>query len=327
MKKIGLLLALTLMIFACENSSKDGKRILSSSSGNINNLTAVVDNALWQGSVGETIRNVLAAPINGLPQDEPLFSIKHMPPVVFTDFATKGRIILKVEKSKNAEAGIQYLENVYAKPQRLVLIQGKTNQEINALIKDNSEKIISVFKTSEIAEKQRRMKKSLGSSEAVEKRFGATIKFPSAYRVAKDTDDFVWIRRDIKTGTVNLMIYEIPLEALPKDDTVISEIIKIRDSVGQAHIPGPTEGSYMITEEAYTPSMYNTIVDNKPAIETRSTWEVKNAFMAGPFINVAVEDKVNNRYLVLEGFVFAPSVEKRNYIFELEAIIRSLKVK
>ena len=46
--------------------------------------------------------------------------------------------------------------------------------------------------------------------------------------------------------------------------------------------------------------------------------------MSGPFINYWIEDEVNNRFLVAEGFVFAPSVEKRAYVFELEAIIQSI---
>jgi len=49
--------------------------------------------------------------------------------------------------------------------------------------------------------------------------------------------------------------------------------------------------------------------------------------MSGPFINYAIEDKTNNRWVIIEGFVFAPSVEKRDYMLELEAIIKSIKIK
>ena len=45
--------------------------------------------------------------------------------------------------------------------------------------------------------------------------------------------------------------------------------------------------------------------------------------MAGPFVNYMIEDNTNNRWLVIEGFVFAPSVNKRDYMFELETIIKS----
>ena len=325
MKKLIYVFALVFTIYSCEDSGNSGKRTLSSSSGNINNLTAVVDNDLWEGSVGETIRNILAAPIDGLPQEEPLFSIRQMPTAVFSDFTTKGRIILKIEKGGDAD--IKFAEDVFARPQKLIVVTGKTNPEINKVLNDNASKIISVFKNAEITEKQRRIKKSLSTSDVIEKRFGATLEFPSVYRIAKEEDGFVWLRKDIKTGTTNIMMYQIPLDAITDDETIISEIIKIRDSVGKAHIPGPTEGSYMITEKAYTPSQYKTIVDNKPTYETKSTWEVANAFMAGPFANYVIEDKINNRYLVIEGFAFAPSVEKRDYMFELESIIRSLKIK
>jgi hypothetical protein len=325
MKKVILLFALVFVITSCEQSGSKNQRILSKSSGKINNLQVVVDNGLWEGSVGEKIRSILAAPVNGLPQDEPLFSMQQMPPSIFSDFATKSRIILKIEKGN--EASIKYAKNVFAKPQRIVVVSGKTNQEINKVLEDNASKIVSVFKTAEITEKQKRIKISLNTTGVIEKTFGATMKFPSVYRVAKAQDDFVWLRKDIKTGTVNLMIYQMPLEAISKEGNTISDIISIRDSVGKIHIPGPTEGSYMITEEAYTPSLYKTIIDNKSAFQTRSTWEVKNAFMAGPFLNYAIEDAINNRYLIIEGFAFAPSVNKRDYMFELEAIIRSLEIK
>ena len=47
--------------------------------------------------------------------------------------------------------------------------------------------------------------------------------------------------------------------------------------------------------------------------------------MAGPFVNFTVDDKENDRYLVLEGFVFKPSANKRDNLFELESILRSVK--
>ena len=56
-------------------------------------------------------------------------------------------------------------------------------------------------------------------------------------------------------------------------------------------------------------------------------WEIKGAYMGGPFVNYAIEDKINNRYLVAEGYVYAPSQDKRENIFELEAIIKSIKIK
>lgn len=324
MKKVFLVISSITLLLSC-GSDSTGKRLVSASSGNINNLSVVADNNLWEGNVGEAIREIYAAEIWGLPQQEPLFTLSQMPTVVFSDFATKNRIILKIEKGKPADT--RFLENVYAKPQRVVLVTGNTDTEIIEQLKENAGKAISVFKSTEIKERQRRTAKSLLVDNAIEESLAINLKIPSAYRIAKNKDGFFWLRRDIRNGDVNLLIYEMPLNAITEGDNAITDIIKMRDSIGKVHIPGPLDGSYMITEEAYTPFINTTIIDNKSSFETKSTWEVKDAFMAGPFINYAIKDEVNNRLVVIEGFVFAPSTGKRDYIFELESIIRSVQFK
>jgi len=325
MKKVLGIALLVLGLFSCEESNNN--KIVgahASSSGKLNNVSAVMDNDLWKGSVGETVRDVLSTDIVGLPQDEPMFTMNHIPTRVFTDFARKNRTVFKIERSDSAS--IKVLKNVYARPQKVVLVRGKDEVEIKKVIKDNSSKIIQAFKSQEISERQRQISKSLGDDKAIKDKLGISIKYPSIYRTAKATDNFFWLRKDIATGTNNLMLYSVPLSTINTNEELVPQIIKIRDSVSKIHIPGPTDGSYMKTEEAYSPYLFNTIIDNKPVMEMRSTWDVKDAFMAGPFLTFMVEDKENSRYLVAEGFAFAPSVSKRNYVFELEAIIRSISI-
>lgn len=322
--KTFLSLAVTfLLLVSCNEGSN--KRIVPSSSGRINNLQVVADNLLWNDSVGEAIRNVFAAPVQALNQEEPLFSIDQMPPQVFTDFATKNRIILKIEKGVPAATTIR--DDVYARPQKVAVVSGETNEEIIDQLQKNGDKIIDAFKKEELTERQRQIKLSLFDDASLEKKLGITLRLPTAYRLAKEDDNFFWIRKGINTGTMDLMIYSVPLNTIKKGDSTIVDIIRMRDSIGKVHIPGPVEGSYMITEEAYSPYLFETTLDNKPTFETKGIWDVKNAFMSGPFINYAIKDMAHNRYLVIEGYVFAPSVEKRDHIFELEAIIKSIHIK
>lgn len=322
MKPIIILIISAVILSGCNSNSKVA---LSASSGNINNLSVVIDNNLWEGSVGDNIRNLIGASLYGLPQDEPLFTLRQMPTSIFTGFVRKNRIVLKVVKGE--EAGTQFYKDSYAKPQKMVVVSGFTNSEIIDQIKENADKIISVFKFEEIKEKQRRILKSINKNNNIETVLGVTMDFPSAYRVAKEEGDFFWLRRDIQTGTINFLVYEIPLNQIRQKDNPINEVIKLRDSIGKAHIPGPLEGTYMITEEAYTPAISKTLIGERNAYETRSTWQVKNAFMAGPFLNYVIKDEQKQRFVVFEGFVFAPSVGKRDYMFELEAIAKSIKFK
>jgi len=82
----------------------------------------------------------------------------------------------------------------------------------------------------------------------------------------------------------------------------------------------------MITEEAYAPYLSKITFDSKETFETKGTWELNNDFMSGPFINYAIIDTQYNRILVLEGFCYAPSKEKRDLMHELESIIKSVEV-
>jgi hypothetical protein len=324
MKTSILTLFMALFLISCNEGDSKKQRFVSDSSGNINNISVVVDNILWEDNVGEAIRNVLAAPLEGLPQDEPIFSISQMPSQVFSGFTTKNRTVLKIEKGKPASTTI--FKDVYAKPQTVILVSGQTNAEIIDQLNTNAEKIVMTFKNSEIKEKQKRITLSLFDDKPLREDLGISLKFPSVYRIAKKEDHFFWIRKDIKTGTMDFLAYQVPFSAIRKGDSAVIDIVRLRDSIGKKHVEGRLEGSYLATESAYAPYIFETIIDNKPTFETKGIWDLKNDFMSGPFINYAIEDKINNRYVIIEGYVFAPSVEKRDYVFELESIIRSLKI-
>ena len=322
--KRSLLLVLSLMLFfSCKNDKTENSLILSDSSGNINQLTIVIDNNLWEGEIGETIRDLMAAPVDGLPQEEPLFSLNQIPVNTFTGFVRNSRIFLKIEQAD--EPGIKFIKDEFAKPQTGIIVSGKDSKEIIDILNNNSEKIIKAYKRTELREKQRRIGKSLKKDKVLQERLGINLKFPTAYRYAIENDDFIWIRKEIPKGNMEILVYEVPLQTLDKDSSVVSNIIKMRDSVGMAQIPGPVKGSYMVTEDAYAPYLFETEIDGKFAYETRGTWEVKNAFMGGPFVNYAIRDSKNNRYIILEGFVFSPSTGKRDNVFELDAILQSAK--
>ena len=317
-------LCLVFLFSACNDS--DSKKVYKpQSSGNINDVSVVIDNDLWDTSVGETIRSTVGAPLYGLPQDEPQLTLRQIPTSVFTGFVKNTRLVLKIKKG--VAATTKFYKDPYASPQKMVTVSGMTNQEISDQLTANQDKIVKAFKAQEIQEKQRRTRKSLFNSTAVTEQFGINIQFPSIYRIAKQDDDFFWIRRDIKTGTVNLLIYTLPYDDTITKEALAKRVITVRDSIGKQYIPGPVDESYMTTEKAYTPFFGETKVANLKSFETKSIWQVKDAFMSGPFINYWIEDKINNRYLIVEGFVFAPSVGKRDYIFELEAIIQSITLK
>ncbi len=326
MKKIIAFLALSVVLFSCQNDKENGKKHLPASAGTINNFTIVTSNDFWNGEIGDAVRKVFATSVYGLPQDEPMFTLVQMEPKAFHSFVKKSRTFIQIEQNDSITE-LKFIKNLHAKPQTGILVRGKNKGEIIAFLNNNGTKMRNTIQAVELKEKQRQIRKNPRDTKEIQETFGIDLDILFNYRTAKKTKDFMWLRKDIKNGDLNLMIYQLPYNTIKKDSLTIQNIVKLRDSIGKAHIPGAVENSYMITEAAFSPYVTSTTIANLPAIETRGIWDVKGDFMAGPFINYIIDDKAHNRQLVLEGFTYAPQINKRDYMFELEAIIRSLKVK
>ena len=319
--KIKYLLFILLVNLSCDQ--KPSQRYVPDSSGNINSVTIVMSKTFWNGELGEQTRNIFGAIYEGLPIDEPLFDLKHIEPKLFNDFARQSRNI--IEFAIDSTPRFTMYSDPYAKPQVLAEIKGLDSDEMIFLLEENNKLIKGVFIENEVKEKRRRISKALSMDRQIQNKFNFQIKYPSAYKLVKDTINFIWLQKPVMKGHLNLIAYTLAESAIDYKN-ISKSIIKIRDSIGKTHIPGRLKGSYMITEKAYRPYYYKTTLENKKAFLTKGTWEVANDYMAGPFVNYIIEDKIKKRLLVIEGFAFAPSVNKRDYMFELETIIKSFSL-
>ena len=312
---------LCLIFISCQPDTS--KAYVPESNGNINSLTVVMTNDLWQGNLGENIRESLMEPYEGLPFDEPKYDVYHLQPTLFKGFARSNRNIVVFNKDTVSQ-GFKLIKNLWARPQITAIITGEDAEIMNFYFLENKDLLMRSFSENERIEKIRRMSKSLNKDEELKERFGITLTFPDAYKIVKDTFNFVWIEKQVVKGHLNIIAYALPYNV---DLNRLEERIpKIRDSIGKIYVPGRVPGSYMITERAYLPYYYKTKVNNFDAILTKGTWEVQNDFMAGPYINYIIKDTMNNRNIVIEGFSFAPTESKRDYMFELNTIITTMKL-
>ena len=314
------LLGFLLMLNACkENQPKT--RYLPNSSGKINHLSIVMPEKSWNGFLGDKVRDLLLVPFEGLPFDEPQFSLKFIPEKVFKGFVKNSRNIIWFVNDSIGR--FQLSENMMAKPQLVAKVSGE-DQEVQAFFLEENIALLRASITEiEQIEKLRRIKKSPSKDKVFSDRFKISMTYPTVYKTFKDTLGFTWIQKPIQNGHMNIIAYTLPINAL--SENIKKRIPVIRDSIGKAYIPGRLPDSYMITENAYRPYYYRTQINGKLAYLTKGTWEVANDFMAGPFINYMVRDTLKKRWMVIEGFTFAPSASKRDYMFELNTIISSIQ--
>lgn len=318
---------MALFTMGCE-SKKEPKKILPDSNGRINELLVVLNEKDWEGNIGNEVRKTLAEPVLGLPQPEPQFDVFQVNDKAFSSMFKASRAILHIYNNANKK-GIRIEKNQYASPQRVVSISGKNSEDIVEIINKNKDTILKVFNQLGIESVQKNISRKYWETSNIKtfEKQRYSVKIPSNYRRVDDNGDFLWYRHRLsrESNSIEFISYTLPISS-PEDEQG-KTIIKNRDFIGKKYIKGETEGSYAITEEAYTPHTFPTKLAGKKAFETRGKWEIKGPYMAaGPFINYTVVDKENNRLIVLEGFVYAPAINKRDYIFELEAIIKTLKI-
>lgn len=319
-----LIFAALLSILACKDNGEQD--YLPASVGGLNTLTVVMDNELWDSSVGDRVRGHFAAPVVGVTFDEALFSITQIPPQIFKGSVQNSRSVLYVVEDTVNVAHMK--TNMYAKPQKIGVVKGADRQELIANLDKVASDFIEGFKENEIKEAQQRFLKSLNKETALQQTLGIDLDVPSAYTVGRQEEGFVWLDRQIKTGTMNIIAYAVPNDYFATDSTFVKDIISMRDSIGGRYIPGePISGkeNHMITERAFSPYVFPAEVGGRKAAEVRGMWEMSAYPMAGPFVTYIINDKPNDRKIILEGFTFAPATPKRDYMFELEAILKTIR--
>ena len=329
MKKLLSIIAAVLLIIGCDQKKSD--IVLIPSIGKINKVLVVTKSSNWEGKVGKSIRTIFGEHVLGLPQPETILSVSQVAPGGFQSIMKRGRRILVLDDNAKEEKFTK-TKNKYAQPQTIVYLSSTSKEGLLKQLQKHGKEIINIFRNEDLKFMQSvfHAKKVDETKYKTLQDLGISLIIPNDFKTVEDTGNFLWLRQYLSSGIAkgdgrnNILVYSVPLT---DESTVADNIVSVRDTIGKKHIPGSKEGMYMITEEAYTPSTFETNVAGKKAFETRGKWEVKNDFMAGPFLNYTIVDKKNNRLLIIEGFTYAPSVNKRDFVFELEAIAKSVKFK
>lgn len=316
-----LCLLISFLIFSCNKKQDNLPR---KATGNINTISVIIDDQLWNGEVGESIRNKFASPVIGLEQEEPLFTINQYHAELLEGFMTNSRNIIVVKKG--LKTIFENKKNQYASPQNVFHITGKTTGAILEIIEKNASQIIQIIKETELAENQRIIKQSLLNTKRITKSFNISLNVPTGYLYALEKPNFIWLKKEIISGNNSILMYQVPIKSIKSRSNLIANIIKTRDSIGKLYVCGTEPDSHMVTEEGYSPYIFKLKLDGKETYETKGTWELKNDFMSGPFVNYAIVDQENDRVLILEGFCYSPSKEERDLMHELESIIKSIKI-
>src|SRR5690606_19435153 len=298
---------------------------IEASSGAVNEVVVVIEDSLWNGTLGDSIRKILAAPIGEISSTEPIFDLAQYSPKNFDSKAKMSRNIVFFSKGDSPQFFLK--KSIYATPQNFFFIWEKSPDEINKIFLSQADSIIKTIKQTELNEQQLHIAKNpLREIDSIKQWFAMTINVPESYQIKENIkNEIVWFQKDLPSGDVNLLIYEV---AIPENHLSINqdidEILETRDLIIEQYIYGNQPDSYIYTDYNFVPVIYTQKQRKLPAIEVRGKWAMENDFMTGPFISMVIKDDYYGRYLFLDGFVNNSFQNKRNQLLELEAIIKSV---
>ncbi|MBU0764629.1 MAG: DUF4837 family protein, partial [Bacteroidetes bacterium] len=294
--------------------------------GKAGEVVLVIEDNDWNSDVGIKLREVFLEEYPELPQSEPCFDLVNIPVKAFTSiFKTHRNLVLLDISSKHDRASVKAKQNVYARPQTVVTIAAPDRAAAASLLAEKKvflqdlianaerQRIIENYKTYEV--------RSL--REDLEKKHHLSLYFPKGYSPGPDSLQFVWITYETPITSQGVFVYYY--EYTDTNIFNLDTLINIRDSVLKNFVPGPLPNTYMQTErENDRPVFTEYYLNGRYIAEIRGLWRVEGDYMGGPFISFSTVDEKRNRVVTVEGYVYAPKYEKRNYLRQVEAILHTL---
>ncbi len=320
------------MLFAAISCGTVERPTKPSASGRAGELLAIMEPGLWNGAVGETFKDVFRAPVPMLPQAEPMFHVIFIPRREFSKVFETHRHLFFIELDETLSSPtIEFSRDVWSYPQLVVRVTAPDHESILRILENNAQTFYDRYLAVEYLRLENAYRRMIqhNSHQTVKHMFGIDMAIPEGYFVATEGEDFVWLR---KTATREEFDQAVMIWTLDYTDPAVDFDIDViwarRDSITKQYIPGQFPGTYMTTyrgELELRPDYREISFNDKYAIEARSLWRVHGDFMGGPFVTYTFVDEKTNRLFMIDGWVFAPKYDKRDYMRQVEAIIWSLR--
>jgi hypothetical protein len=298
-------------------------RVLPDSHGGTLDLIVVAKDPIWQGPAGEALRKHFTEMQYGLPQPEPRFQVNQVNPGEYNDLLqrTRYQILLSL-----GDSAVELQTNLHAKNQLIAYLSAPTELELAQLINAAQSDLRNKFRQKDLKRIYSRLKPKLQfNTTPVLRENHIKLGIPRGYDL--EVEEAKTLLYWKKTAAVDKGIL-INFRPLPKDENILgSTIIPVRDSLTKTHLLGEKPNSYMVTETLLKPQLQAMELQGQFAMEARGLWRMEGDIFGGPFISYTIYDEKHNQIIYLDAFVFAPNQNKRNQLFELEALLKGVKIK
>lgn len=294
------------------------------SNGKAGEMILVMDDQFFSQEQKQVVIDSLEQAQPAINQIEPMFDVLPLQTKDFSSNFVRHRNIVHFDVNSNYSANtIIFDRNAWSNPQVYIKIKGNNTDSCIALFNHYADTIIELLYDNDLKRVQYAFNRDLEPSiqKILKDKFGISICVPMHYFIANETEDFLWLRFRTTKNDRFIMVYKLPAYELTE-----ANVIAARDSITKWHIPGAIKGAYpIITQRFGFPIVNPKTIGKKNGMEMRGLWESVGDHMGGPFYSFTFLSPDKNYCITIDGFVYAPQENKRNYLREVEAIVKSIR--
>ncbi|MDD5506966.1 MAG: DUF4837 family protein [Bacteroidales bacterium] len=322
---LGVLL-MTMLTAGCRPKQDKSPRKEDSSGATLEILVVSDNKEQWNGSLGDTLRNFFGQFQTTISQPEPRFTLAHIEVTGFSKmFQSHHNILILTVDSQSRKPLLETRKDLWAEPQRVIKVTAPSYKDLIDEVDSNKQAFMDLFLETEYA-RTTKTDKTLPEHQLIrqlENEYKISLVIPVGYVLAKNTSEFIWLRKETLKTSQGILVYIEPY----KDTLQFSNdnIIRRRNLYTMNWVPGPSQGSFMTTDVNNTKPVFQRIMLNGLfAVETRGAWETVGDYMGGPFVSYSMVDEKQNRLVTLEGYVYAPNAPKTILLHHVESICRTV---
>ncbi len=334
MPALGLVLLFLITLIKCDSDSTPYVKTLPQSVGSSGELIVIIGQQ-HQESPGNSIRKEFQKTIPSYFSYEPQFDVEIYTHSDFSKLIRQFRNLLIVDikdNEANKEASTVIKKDVWALDQMVVYIHAKDSAEFLEIFEKDIDKIKEVFNYQDRLRYQ-----SINASisdpiaqEKIQNKFDLTIDIPSDFILVSEGDNHLSYqleKMDYLSGRAYQVVQNIIIRVQPfVTDSVFSHsfiIDQINTKTGKIY--QSTKDVGLSIEEKFHPIFTEINLNGNFGVETKTLWKFEEPLMGGPYTSITVHDPKKNRIITVEGFLFAPKFNYREYMKQIEAILYSLE--
>lgn len=277
---------------------------------------------LVMGDVDSLVSHMLSVPMASLPQREPMFDVRQIDSARFKGKLLLARNVVVVRWNRKwlGKPSLHIERDRHAQSQLIVYVDVGSANDLKQFIATNQQRVRQLLVTNEYlsAIQQLQRKHAEQGGRLIDSVFHHTVLLPADMTYHKVGKDFLWVSNNAAQGMLNLCVY-----TLSGMDNQLSERM---DSVLKVNMKGETDRMYIRTV-ARSMTIENVSIGRQSCQLQRGLWEMVGDAMGGPLVRRIVKDSVVGKSLVLDAFVYAPEMGKRNKMREMEAVLLTVKRK